>query len=123
MNQKPSRSCLQCGDPVKGRADKKYCSEDCRTEYNNKLNRDANNFVAKINRILRRNRRILAALNPNGKAKVKKERMQTAGFHFGYYTNIYETKSGNIYKFVYDQGYIQLDEQTFALVVRQAYVD
>lgn len=117
------KKCLQCGDAVRGRADKKFCCDDCRTAYNNEVNRDANNFVSKINRILRTNRRILEKMNPKGKAKVKKEQLQTAGFNFSYYTNVYETKKGRVYKFCYDHGYIQLDEYTFALVFRKEYVD
>ena len=79
--------------------------------------------MSKINRILRNNRRILAAFNPEGKAKVRKEKLLTAGFQFAYYTNIYETKAGRIYKFCYDQGYIELDEFTYALVHRKEYVE
>src|ERR1700743_1282918 len=33
--------CLNCGETVgQGRKDKKYCSPECRTDYNNKLNRE-----------------------------------------------------------------------------------
>jgi len=117
------KKCLQCEDPVRGRSDKKFCCDDCRTEYNNILNRDANNFMTKINRILRGNRRILAKYNPKGKAKVRKEKLQTEGFKFAYFTNIYETKGGRVYKFCYDQGYIEIDEYYVALVHRKEYVE
>lgn len=123
MKNSVVKQCVQCGDPVRGRSDKKFCCGDCRTAFNNTLNRDANNFMSKINRILRNNRRILAAFNPEGKAKVRKEKLLTAGFQFAYYTNIYETKAGRIYKFCYDQGYIELDEFTYALVHRKEYVE
>ena len=123
MKNKAVRECLQCGDTVRGRSDKKFCCDDCRTAFNNTLNRDANNFVSKINRILRNNRRILAAFNPTGKTKITKEKLQTAGFNFGYYTNVFETKGGRIYKFCYDQGYIKIDDTHFALVFRKEYVE
>ena len=35
-------TCPECGDKLKGRADKKFCSDACRNAYNNKLNSDAN---------------------------------------------------------------------------------
>lgn len=117
------KECLQCGDPVRGRSDKKFCCDDCRTAHNNAINRDANNFMSKINRILRSNRRILAHLNPEGKTKVRREKMLTSGFNFNYYTNIYTTKGGRVYKFCYDQGYIEIDDYTLALVHRKEYVE
>jgi hypothetical protein len=123
MKSNAIKKCIQCDDPVRGRSDKKFCCDDCRTAYNNILNRDANNFMTKINRILRGNRRILALFNPDGKAKVRKEKLLTAGFKFAYFTNIYETKAGRVYKFCYDQGYIELDEFTVALVHRKEYVE
>ena len=39
------KKCLECKDPIIGRADKKFCSDQCRNTYNNKLNSDSNNFV------------------------------------------------------------------------------
>ena len=31
------RNCLECKDPVKGRIDKKFCSDYCRNAYNNSV--------------------------------------------------------------------------------------
>ena len=117
------KQCLECGDEFIGRADKKFCSPNCRSAYNNKLNSDATNFIRNINNILRKNRRILAALNPNGKMKIHRDKLIGEGFKFSYFTNIYQTKNGNTYYFVYDQGYLQLDDGWLALVVRQKYVE
>lgn len=123
MKKAVVKKCVQCGDPVRGRSDKKFCCDDCRTAYNNTINRDANNFMTKVNRILRSNRRILAEFNPEGKAKVRREKLLTAGFKFAYFTNIYETKAGRVYKFCYDQGYLEIDDYTLALVHRKEYVE
>jgi hypothetical protein len=76
-----------------------------------------------INNILRKNRRILAALNPNGKARVHREKLLAEGFKFSYFTNEYVTKSGNNYRFCYDQGYLEIDNDYYTLVVRQEYVE
>lgn len=118
-----AKNCLECGDTVQGRADKKFCSDQCRTSYNNRNNSDATNFMRNINNILRKNRRILAELNPNGKSKVSKTKLMDLGFKFSYFTNTYETKTGNTYYFCYDQGYLPLDEEMYALVVRKSYVE
>ena len=39
------KTCLECGEPILGRSDKKFCSDLCRNAYNNKANSDSNNFV------------------------------------------------------------------------------
>ena len=49
-------------------------------------NKDVNNFVRNINNILRKNRRVLEELNPNGKAKAHKTQMIDKGFNFNYHT-------------------------------------
>lgn len=118
-----SKTCLECGDVVQGRADKKFCSDQCRTSFNNKNNSDTTNFMRNINNILRKNRRILAELNPKGKSKVTKTKLMDLGFKFSYFTNTYKTKNGNEYYFCYDQGYLELEGDVFALVVRKSYVE
>ena len=116
------QNCLECGHKIHGRADKKYCSDQCRTSYHNKLNSDLNNYMRNVNNILRRNRRILLEHNLNGKTKIPKLILLEKGFKFNYFTNEYVTKSGKTYRFCYEQGYLELDEQKIALVRKEAYV-
>ena len=116
------KKCLECSDEFIGRSDKKFCSPECRSTYNNRLNSDHTKFMRNINNILRKNRRILAELNPHGKAKVHRDKLLERGFKFSYFTNIYRTKNGNTYHFCYDQGYLELEDNLFTLVVRQSYV-
>lgn len=110
------KSCLECGEPIKGRADKKFCSDYCRNAYNNKLNKDSKHLVRNTNNRLRKNYRILEELNPNGKSKATKSQLVSKGFDFEFITSIYTTKKGTIYYFVYDQGYLPLENDYFALV-------
>ena len=117
------KQCLECKDEFHGRADKKFCSDQCRNAYNNKLNSDANNFVRNINNTLRKNRRILEELNPNGKAQVHRDKLLERGFKFSYFTNIYKTKSENTYYFCYEYGYLERDNGYFTLVIKQEYVE
>ncbi|MBN2521295.1 MAG: hypothetical protein JXB17_12355, partial [Bacteroidales bacterium] len=58
--------CTECGEPIHGRSDKKFCCDQCRNIFNNRLNSNLNNYMRNINNVLRKNRRILAELNPNG---------------------------------------------------------
>ena len=110
------RTCPECGDKVKGRADKIYCSDQCRNMRNNLLNKDSKNIVRTTNNWLRKNYRILEKLNPEGKTKTTKERMLRLGFNFDYFTSIYTTKSGSTYFYLYDQGYLPLDNDFYLLV-------
>ncbi len=110
------RYCLECGRKLIGRIDKKFCNDQCRNNYNNKLNKDENALVTSINRILRKNRRILKKLNPSGKAKVNKIKLEKEDFNFKYFTHVYKTKEGKVYYFCYEYGYLPLDNNYFALV-------
>ena len=117
------RACLECGDKFDGRKDKKFCCDQCRTTYFNKQNTDQNKFMRNINNILRKNRRILETLNPSGKTTVTKTALLDEGFKFAYFTNEYKTKTGKTYRFCYEHGYLQLENNMFALVFRKEYVD
>lgn len=122
INATEKRRCLECGTKLVGRSDQKYCSDMCRNSYNNKISSEVNNFVRNINSILRRNRKILLNLNPRGKVKLPLSKLTAAGLDFNYFTNIYITKSGNTYYFCYEQGYLLLEDDYVALVVKQEYL-
>jgi len=118
MKKNAPRTCLECGEKIVGRADKKFCSDQCRNTYNNRLNSDASNTVRNINNILRKNRRILMDLNKqSGKTMVTKESMLTNGFNFSYHTHTYTTKKGDVYHFCYEQGYLYLPDKELYLLV------
>ncbi|MDY0103459.1 MAG: hypothetical protein RBS07_11010 [Lentimicrobium sp.] len=111
--------CLDCGEPLIGRADKKFCNDQCRNNYNNRLNADASATVRNINHILRKNRRILSELIPEDKVTVHKEKLSNEGFNFTYITHLYVTQKGSTYRFVYEYGYLPLDNDFYMLVIRK----
>ena len=113
------KTCLECGDKIVGREDKKFCSDGCRNAYNNKINKDSTNFMRNVNNKLRKNYRILSALNVDGKGKTTKSKLLSKGFDFEFFTNILETKTGNTYFFVYDQGYRVLEDEYYMLVKKE----
>jgi len=113
------KKCPECGDKIIGRADKKFCSDACRNAYNNTLNKDNKNLVRNINNRLRKNYRILEALNTSDKTKTTKEKLLRMGFSFEYFTSIYTTKTGAIYYYLYDQGYLPLENDYYLLVKRE----
>jgi hypothetical protein len=114
----PEKKCMECGSSIVGRADKKFCSDQCRSAFNNGLNSEMNNYVRNVNNALRRNRRILDNLNPGGKIKVPGTRLKEEGFDFRYYTTTYRTRDGVTYYYCYDQGYLPIDKNYFLLVTK-----
>lgn len=114
------KKCLECGVKIAGRIDKKFCSDGCRNAHNNRLNKDSKNLVRNTNNRLRKNYRILEALNPHQKTKVSRSRLIEGGFDFNYITSIYTTRVGKVYYFVYDQGYLPLEDDYYALVKRES---
>lgn len=122
MPEKNKRKCLECEAPLKGRKDQIFCGDYCRNSYNNKQNEDINNYMRRINNILRKNRRILNTLNPTGKCTTGILNLAEEGFNFHYYTNTYQNKKGQTYFFCYDRGYIQLEDNKVMLVHKQDYV-
>jgi hypothetical protein len=113
--------CIECNAAFKGRADKKFCSDQCRTSYNNRLKRVENNYIRDVNNILRKNRRILVHFNPEGKSKISRDKLKSKGFDFNYYTSTYTTKEGSQYFYCYDQGYLLIDKDQCLLVVKKDY--
>ena len=115
------RFCLSCGNPVKGRTDKKFCDDYCRNNYNNQLKSGTINLVRNINNALGKNRRILENLFTDGEemAKTTKERLIQNVFQFKYFTHTYTNKKGNVYYFCYDLGYLPLEKDWFLIVKRK----
>lgn len=118
MSKTEEKLCLECGGKITGRSDKKFCSDQCRVAYNNKLNRNETAYMANVTNILRKNRRILLELNTTGKTRVNRDKLNDKGFDFNYFTSQYKTKDGSIYNFCYEQGYLPLDKNWYLLVVK-----
>ena len=114
-----NKECPECGEPIKGRADKKFCSDLCRNAFNNKLNSDSTNYIRNVNNILRKNRRILEELIPEETAKASKAKLIQKGFNFQYYTNTYTTKKATTYYFCYEFGYLPIENEYYFLVKRK----
>lgn len=113
------RLCLDCNSPIKGRADKKFCDDQCRSNYNNRLKSEQTFFVKQVNQILYKNRKILERFNPDGKAKLSAKKLAEAGFNFDYHTHIYQTQNGNNYIFCYEYGYLKLEQDLLLLVKKE----
>ncbi len=118
-----TRVCQLCKKTLRGRADKKFCDDNCRNVFNNqqKAKTIHHALVRGINNTLLKNRRILEELLPANAQmiKVQHDGLVQKGFVFKYHTHQFVNKKGNIYYFCYDYGYLPLENKWY-LVVRRS---
>jgi predicted nucleic acid-binding Zn ribbon protein len=117
------KKCLDCGDTLRGRTDKKFCSDQCRNNFNNRLNRDTNNFVRNVHGLLRKNRRILSDLYAEGRVKVHKDALFALGYNFSFFTQIIEGTNGNIIHYCFEYGYTELGDDFLELKMNGKYLE
>ncbi len=124
--------CRQCGGKLTGRVDKKFCDDQCRNSFNNQNKRDDQRLILEVNRLIRKNRRILKSLCPIGKATVRKEVLDTMQYDYRYFSSIYKSNSNQVYYVCYDYAFSPIKQQDRetgkmidkALIVqKQAYFD
>lgn len=99
------RVCLDCGARLLGRSDKKFCSDQCRNNYNNRLNRDQNNYVRNVHAQLRRNRKIIADLLDDGHGNIHRDALIAQGYNFTFFTHLVETHEGLKWAYCFEYGF------------------
>jgi hypothetical protein len=109
------RKCLECFEQLRGRADQKFCNDQCRSAYNNRKLVDANKMIRTVNHILKKNYFILSALNPGVKTTVLKSDLQKRGYRFDYFTCKIAQQNNRTYYFCYDLGYSELENNKMVL--------
>jgi hypothetical protein len=117
------KNCLACNKTLRGRADKKFCDDYCRSNYNNlqKIKDKPDEFVKGINNTLLKNRKILLSILPETEemAKVTADKLLEKGFVFKYHTHTYKNKKDQVYFFCYEYGYLPLGENWYLVVRRK----
>lgn len=108
---------LRCNSLLKGRSDKKFCHDQCRSRHNyNQKDQDNLNIIREVNSSLKKNWSILKTLNVQGQTKVSKRSMAVQGFNFDYCTSAYSTEAKEIYFYCYEMGYQILNESEILLI-------
>ena len=79
------KTCLHCGKPIHGRADKKFCCDECRTDYHNHIRRESERGIRTVNRILASNWKILTAQLRNGISRLPVAELAGQNFNFKVY--------------------------------------
>lgn len=112
------RCCAECGQRLTGRADKKFCNDQCRTAWHNTQAGVDNDRMRNINSILRKNRRILANLMANEKKKIRSVALSQLGFDFSHFTSVRKKRGGILEHFCYDLGYVPVNNGVYLLKTR-----
>ncbi len=122
--QSVQKQCGQCGAGLTGRADKKYCSDQCRAMAGNarKLEERGEQLMKEVNARLRLNRNLLRKASPEGKTTIRRQVLELNGFDYQHFTHLYRTKTGSTYYFCYDYGYLLLPEDKLLIVNWQQYM-
>lgn len=110
------KTCPSCGRTISGRANKRYCDDNCRNNYYYRIYSGQLLLVRNVNAILLRNRMILRNLNSFGRKTVPKQELVEKEFDFNYFTGIRKTKKGKTYYVVYDQAYAVNYNETVDIV-------
>ena len=118
-----ARVCLDCGDKIRGRSDKKFCSDQCRNNYNNRQNREINQYVRNIHSLLRKNRKILSDLYDAGKMRVHKDALLVSGYSFGFFTHVVEPENGPVFWYCYEYGFSEPEDEYIKLVKNESIID
>ncbi len=94
---------MECAEILRGRSDKKFCSDYCRNTYNNRKYAVSNGNVRHVNGILRRNRRILKEIRESGLKRISERKLLDKGFRINYNTGCRVKPDGNVQFLIYDQ--------------------
>lgn len=117
------KTCLKCGDSFRGRSDKKFCSDSCRSGHFYDAHSKNNEIIRNINSYLKKNYEILNALNTGTQSVISKQKLIIKGFNFKYYTQTKHNRNGLTYYFLYDQGYACLPNGAFTLIRKKSRLD
>lgn len=98
------KRCFTCGEPVRGRSDKKFCSDFCRSTHHNRIYAQEERQLRKVNGILRQNRRLLMACLDEQNSTTRQE-MMIRGFKPEYCTGYIRQTNGRQRFLCYDLVY------------------
>lgn len=111
------KKCLDCGDSIIGRSDKKFCSDMCRNAYHNKYNGYRNALIRHVNNKLRKNRKILFELEKSNKLYLSREELSITGFDWQYFTEERKSNEGTS-RYCYDYGIYLENEERLSVITK-----
>jgi hypothetical protein len=115
-----TKTCLTCQEPLRGRSDKKFCDDACRSMHHQQKAQDELGQLRQINSLLKRNRQILAHFwqelkNEHTHAVLSRLALLQQGFVFDFHTHRSQDSEGREIQFCYDMGLVELEQGRFAV--------
>jgi len=121
-NSMLNRKCAVCGEIVKGRSDKRFCSSKCKNQFHYGGGKLQEDVVKEVNRFLIQNRKILIAIfegEKKNKLMVPRILLDKMGFHFNYMTGIYRNREDKLYHYIYDYAWMEFSSQEVMIVKKK----
>lgn len=88
LNDHPGPCCLECGAPlIYGRPDRKFCNEDCKNRYHNRISNRERSGKRRVLNALNRNHEILSGLLRFGVTALDMDELLLQGFHPEFFTS------------------------------------
>lgn len=117
--------CPTCGETIKGRRDKIYCSPNCRSasQYETRVVKEQ--FFLQVEKQLKTNRKILKRYNQSGYTTLRKEKLTEEGFNPKFFTHYWKNSKGQVYLFCFDFGFLEINQEgkkKYLLVEWQEYM-
>jgi predicted nucleic acid-binding Zn ribbon protein len=116
--------CLECGEHLKGRVDKKFCSDACRNSANNRQ-KQRTPYMREVESVLKQNRHVLRELLRENEGifhrRVNRSEMVERGFDFEFFTNVVFTGKSEYVLFCYEYGFMQQSRDMY-LITRKSEV-
>ena len=120
-----NRQCITCQTILKGRIDKKFCCDYCKSLFHYSKRQEEDKLYKSIDRQLKLNRKILKFFNKAGKATVRATKLLEMNFNPNYFTHYWKNRKGDVYLFVYEYGFLKRIENgnvKYILVTWQEYM-
>jgi predicted nucleic acid-binding Zn ribbon protein len=116
------RVCLECGKPLRGRRDQKFCSDGCRTRFHNRENgKDSFRFAA-IDFMLKGNRSLLnGLLVGREELQLPREALLQHGFNPNFHTHRSSSEAHPLVLGVYEFSVFWREDQV--LISRKPMVE
>lgn len=114
------RKCIECDADLSGRAGQKYCSDNCKSAFHYKNNKQKlPSTYVRIEKQLKQNRSILKKYNLSGQLQIRKDILPKEGFDFKYYTHLWIAENRDVYCFCYEYGFCDLKDGNYKLTMWQ----
>lgn len=112
------RHCLYCHEPIRGRSDKRYCSDHCRSAAYQQNHLENTTLFRQTHQLLLHNRNILLALYRQKSRRYHRHDLERCGLHIQYCTCVEKMQNGLCRYWNYDFAIEEAGDDYFHLRYR-----